>query len=156
MSVTLVVNNIEYQYPSPGTQPPWGQDATDWASEVTRVLNSLKGSADILETGANILNNVTSLTDVTDMKFDANIVRSFTIRGNITRVYDSSSIYEEFVLTGLKKASTWILQQDGIGNAGIDFTITPAGQIQYTSSNLTYSTTYSGLLKFRAISILSE
>ena len=150
MSIEVTVNNIPFNIPTQGQSAPWGEPLDGFFFEIARVLNSLKGSGD------NILNNVTTPTDVTDMKFDANLVRSFTIRGNLTRVYDSASVYEEFVITGLKKASTWALQQDGIGNAGIDFTITPAGQLQYTSSNLSYVTTYSGLLKFRAISILSE
>lgn len=155
MSTTLIVNNIPFEYPTQGTQPPWGDQASAWAEEVTKVLNSLKGNSDILETGANIANNVSSPQDVTDLKFDAGTVRSFAVRGNITRIYDSSSTYEEFVLVGLKTASGWELQQDGVGNSGITFSITPAGQVQYVSSNLSFSISYSGLLKFRGIGILN-
>ncbi len=155
MSVSLTVNNIPFELPTTGSQAPWSEGLDGWHEEVTRVLNSLKGTADILETGANIANNVTSVQDVTDLKFDAAIVRSFSIIGNITRTYDSNSVYEEFALSGLKNASGWVIQQDGIGQAGVTFTITSAGQVQYTSSNLSYTTSYSGLVKFRAVSLLT-
>lgn len=156
MSIQLTVNNIPFDYPNPGEQAPWGEGATGWATEVTRVLNSLKGNSDILETGANIANNITSAQDVTDFKFDPGTVRSFAVRGNITRLYDTNSVYEEFVLVGVKDATGWTLQQDGVGNSGITFSITPAGQVQYISSNLSYTSTYSGLIKFRGIGILNS
>lgn len=155
MSITLTVNNIPFEYPTQGSQPPWGDEASGWAEEVTKVLNSLKGSSDILETGANIANNITSPSDITDLKFDATGVRSFAVRGNITRTYDSNSKYEEFVLVGLRTATGWSLQQDGIGNTGVTFSITSAGQVQYISSNLPFSSSYSGLIKFRGIGILN-
>ena len=52
MAVTLTINNTPFEYPEPGDQAPWGEAATDWAVEVTRVLNSLSGPSDILETTA--------------------------------------------------------------------------------------------------------
>lgn len=153
--ITLTVNNIPFQLPTQGTQAPWADGLDGWHEEVTRVLNSLKGPSDILETGANISNNVSVPTDVTDLKFNSATVRSFTITGNITRVYDASSIYEQFTLEGLKTATGWEIAQSGIGDSGVTFSITPAGQIQYTSSNLSFTTTYSGLCKFRGLALLT-
>lgn len=155
MSITLTVNNIPFELPTQGSQAPWAEGLDGWHEEVTKVLNSLKGNSDILETGANIANNVTSPTDITDFKFNAAQVRSFAVRGNITRTNDANSQYEEFVLVGLRTATGWDLQQDGIGNAGVSFSITNAGQVQYTSTNLPFSSSYSGLMKFRGIGILN-
>lgn len=155
MSITLTVNNIPFELPTQGSQAPWAEGLDGWHEEVTKVLNSLKGSSDILETGANIANNVTSPTDITDFKFNAAQVRSFAVRGNITRTNDSNSQYEEFVLVGLRTATGWDLQQDGMGNSGVTFSITNAGQVQYVSTNLPFTTSYSGLMKFRGIGILN-
>ena len=155
MAITLTVDNIPFEYPAPGETAPWGEGATDWAERVTYVLNTLKGPADILETGANILNDQRYPADVTDMKFNASIVRSFKIEGNITRTYDSNSKYEEFTIVGLHNGSGWDLQQDGMGDAGVTFSITSSGQIQYSSTDLTYTISYSGLCKFRGIAILT-
>lgn len=151
----LYVNNVPFEYPEPGTQAPWGQGATDWASEVTTVLNSLKGASDILETAAIIANNVSSYTDIPDFKFNPSTVRSFKVECNIYRTANTSELAEVLTLTGLRTGSGWILQQDGVGNAGITLDITPAGQVQYTSSNMS-GTPYTGLMKFRGIGILNS
>jgi hypothetical protein len=155
LAITLTVNNIPFDYPENGENPPWGENATGWAAEVTKVLNSLKGTSDILETAAIIANNVTTLTDIPDFKFNPTIVRSFAVRGNIYRTSGAIELAEEFVLVGLRTSTGWILQQDGIGNSGVTFDITLQGQVQYKSSNLT-SGLYSGLIKFRGIGILNS
>ena len=154
MSIVLTVNNIPFEYPTQGTQSPWGDQASSWAEEVTKVLNSLKGPADILETAAQIQNNVSTPTDIPDFKFNPTIVRSFSVKGNITRATSSSSIYEECTLVGMKTATGWDLQQDGVGNSGVTFSITAGGQVQYTSSNFVGQT--SGIIKFRGIGILNS
>lgn len=156
MAIILYVNNIPHKVPTTGEQAPWSEGLDTWHEEVTKVLNSLKGSSDILETGASIANNVSTPQDVTDLKFDAAKVRSFVVNGNITRLYDTSSKYEEFTLTGLKTDSGWKLQQEGVGDAEVAFSITNSGQVQYISSNLTVISSYSGLSKFRGQAVLQE
>ncbi len=157
MAITVYVNNIPFILPTSGEQPNWADNGLDgWHEEVTKVLNSLKGSNDILETGASISNNQVTPADVTDLKFDGTVVRSFVIEGNITRIADTTAKYEEFTLVGLREGTDWVLQQDGVGNSGVTFSITPVGQVQYTSINMTVVSTYSGLIKFKAISLLQS
>ena len=56
------------------------------------------------------------------------------------------NLYE---LKGLRTSSNWLLQSNTMGNnVGIDFTITNAGQIQYTSTNI--DNWISTNIKFRA------
>lgn len=155
MSITLVVNNIPFEYPTEGTQSPWGQSATDWANEVTKVLNSLKGSADILETSAIIANNVTSFTDIPDFAFNSTTVRSFRVECNVYRSAGATVLTEAFTLTGLNTGAGWVLEQDGVGNSGITIDITGTGQVQYKSTNMT-DTPYTGVIKFRGIGILNS
>lgn len=156
MAITLTINNIPFEYPEPGEQSPWGQGATDWATEVTNVLDSLKGSSDILETSAIVENNVSSPKDITGLAFSSTVVRSFTVTGNIYRISGTTEYVEEFELSGMHTTSGgWVLSQTGMGDAEVLFSITPAGQIQYISSNLT-STPYSGIFKFRGIALLTN
>jgi len=154
MSITLTVNNIPFEYPTEGTQSPWGSEATDWAAEVTKVLNSLKGASDILETSAIIANNITTYTDIPDFLFNPSTVRSFKVECNVYRTTGVTTLTEVLTLTGLNTGSGWILQQDGIGNSGIILDITNSGQVQYKSSNLSGQT--AGLIKFRGIGILNS
>lgn len=157
MSKTLTVNNTPYEYPTPGDEPGWGEDATGWAEEVTDVLNDVLGSDDILETTFTIDNNISTPTNVTGLLFSTATVRAAEIDYSVYRRTDSSTsgnaesgkmtlIYDNDAAPGSK----WSLVTYGIaGNAGVNFTITDAGQVQYESTNIT-GTNYSGTMKFRA------
>lgn len=155
MSILVSVNNIPFEIPAQGASAPWGESLTDYFVEVARVLNSLKGANDILETGATIQNNVTSFTDIPDFKFNTATVRSFAVQCSVSRETGTTKIYESFVLAGLRTDTDWILQLEGFGDAGIELDITPAGQVQYRSSNIS-GTGYQGLLKFRGIGITNS
>ena len=155
MAVTLIVNNTPFEYPEQGEQQPWGEPATNWAIEVTDVLSSLKGSADILETSASVLNNQATPINIIGLYFDINTVRSFVVQGNISRPYGSGSQKnEQFTIVGINNGSDFDIQQDGIGDAEVDISILPNGQLQYTSTNLSSGLT--GILKFRGIGILKS
>jgi hypothetical protein len=163
MSKTFIVNNIPFEYPEQGEQQPWGESATAWAEEVTRVLNSVKGPADLLETRSDVANNVTIFQNVTDCFFDSNSVRSFNLSGNVYRKIgtvgvDLVELYEQFELNGVYTGSLgWRLQQESQGNAGVTFQITPTGQIQYKSSNVTGDPlTYEGILKYKGVGISNQ
>lgn len=155
MSIILTVNNVPFNIPVQGEQPPWGSDLTDYFTEVAKVLNSLKGANDILETGATILNNQTTFQDIPDFKFNPAVVRSFSVQGSVSRTTGTTKVYESFVLSGLRTDTDWILQLEGFGDSGIILDITPAGQVQYKSSDIT-GTGYTGLIKFRGIGILNS
>lgn len=154
MAITLTLNNTPIEYPEPGDQAPWGSGATDFAVEVARILNSLSGPSDILETSAIIDNNVTSPLPVGSFFFDPVAVRSFSVQVSIYRTFGTSEVAEQLLFNGVNMgASGWLLQTDGIGNAGVTLDITNLGQVTYTSSNLTGL--YSGIIRFRGIGILS-
>ena len=133
MSVTLIVNNTPFDFPEQGEQSPWGEPVQGWASEVTKVLNSLSGPSDILETSAIINNNVSSPTPISGFFFDPGTVRSFTVKCSVYRQANAVEMTEEISLVGLfTGAGGWLLQQDGIGNAGITLDIMSSGQVTYT------------------------
>lgn len=155
MAITLIVNNTPFEFPEQGEQSPWGQPVQEWASEVTTVLSSLKGPSDILETSAIIDNNISSPTAISGFAFDPSTTRSFSVQCAIYRTYDASEKSEELNLVGLYTgAGGWLLQQDGIGNAGVTLDITSGGQVTYTSTNLVGSS-YSGIIKFKGVGLLS-
>lgn len=152
MAITLIVNNIPFEYPTQGEQAPWGEAASGWANEVTTVLASLKGPSDILETSSSIANGQTD-QPIVGLFFDPLNVRSFTVTGNVFRNTDTQSVYEEFTLKGLNIGSSFLLQQEGFGESYVSFSIDTSGQIKYTSNTLT-GTNYSGIIKFRGLGIL--
>lgn len=154
MSKQLIVNNTPFDYPESGESAPWGEAATGWAEAVTNTLASVSGPSDILETSDTINNNQTTFLDIANFVFDSATTRSFSVRGNVYRTTISSQIAEEFLLIGLFQGSLgWILQQEGIGDAGITFNLNSTGQVQYKSSNFVGQT--AGIIKFRGVGILN-
>lgn len=153
MSKQLTVNNVPFQYPTPGDEPGWGNGATDWASEVTDVLSNLLGPDDILETPFNIANDQQTLADVTGLIFNAGSMRSSVVTYSIFR---SSTLNP----SGNTEAGQIFVSYDNnegfsigigniVGNSGVNFSILPSGQIQYTSTDID-SLNYVGVMKFSA------
>lgn len=157
MPQTLIVNNIPFEYPVPGDEPGWGQPASDWAAEVTDVLNDLLGPNDITQTSFTILNNISISSDVAGLSFNTGQVRSAIIEYSIYRVSTGSPsgnaesgimniVYDNSAAPGSKWLLTVGFQN---GNSGVTFTITDNGQFQYQSSDIG-AAGYNGIMKFRA------
>ena len=101
---------------------------------------------DLLEQTFAVVNNVAVLTDITGFSFANATTRSFEAQVSIDRSGDG--LYEKFDIEGIQKAGSWDISVEAVGDdSGIEFDITAAGQVQYTSSNLTSG----GTLRFRAI-----
>lgn len=99
---------------------------------------------DINQTSFTAADNQSSTANITGFAFSNATVRSFDALVSIVR----SSTYETFTLRGIQKGSSWEISQDFTGDdTGLIFSITTAGQIQYTST----STGSTALVKFRAI-----
>lgn len=157
MSVTLTVNNNPHEFPQTGDSPGWGDAVTGWAEDVTTVLDTLLGSSDITLTSATVLNNQSSVVNVAGLSFNTGTVRAAIIEYSIYRVSSTnpsgkaetgtiSLVYDNSAGAGNK----WSIAHGQIvGNAGIIFSITDAGQVQYTSTDIG-STSYSGVMKFKA------
>lgn len=155
MATNLTVNNNVYAYPEPGDEPGWGADATGWAEEVTTVLTSLQGADDIPETTFNIANNQSSLATVTGLDFNPATVRSAVIDYSIYRTTNSTELAEKGTLELVYKNGGTVTEKWSIGrvffgdDAGVEFSMTDAGQMEYTSTNVS-GTGYVGEMKFEA------
>lgn len=158
MSKTLIVNNKTFDYPSDGQDPGYGGQATDWAVEVTSVLNTILAPGDILSTTFDINDNVTVPLQIQGLAFDSSLNRSAVIQYSIYRTCtDSPSgnaesgtisiIYDNLAPVNQK----WKMTQNKNGEAGVVLTISDLGQFSYTSSNLDLGAGgYSGIMKFSA------
>ena len=110
---------------------------------------STGGSAgDINETSFSAANNQAAAVNLTGLAFANATVRSFEAQLSIY-INATSSLYEVFTLRGIQKGSSWDLSVTSNGdNSGIVLSITSAGQVQYTSTNV--SGFSSNTMKFRA------
>lgn len=106
-------------------------------------------AGDIAETSFSLANNQGSPANVTGFAFANGTVRSFDALVSIY-IDATTDLFESYKLHGIQKGSSWEMSQTAVGDdSQVVFTITNAGQIQYTSGN--YTGFSSGTIKFRAI-----
>jgi len=106
-------------------------------------------AGDINETSFNVANNQVAPDDITDFVFSNAEVRSF--RAHVSVFIDATSnLYEELEIYGIQKAAGWEISSVSTGDDSlVNFSITSAGQLQYTTPS--YAGFSSGVIKFRAI-----
>ena len=103
---------------------------------------------DIPRTSAVALDNQSSPQNITGLLFNSAITNSFDATVYVAR----GSTYAEYTIRGIYKAASlnWEISQDYIGDdAGIAFSITSIGQMQYTTT----SSGNNAALYFRAITV---
>lgn len=128
-------------------------DSAAGLKSMTRA-NFLSGIAtssagDINETSFSAANNQVSAANVTGLAFANGTVRSF--RADVSVFIDATAnLYEKFTLEGIQRDSDWSMEVSSVGDASnVTFTITAAGQVQYTSGNEAGFS--SNTMKFRAV-----
>lgn len=130
------------------TDPSSAQDAA--TKNYVDGFSIQKSAGDIKETSFSAANNQVTAADVTGFAFANGTVRSFQALVSVS-IDATTDLFEVFELSGIQVASAWYfsnMMSNG-DDSGITFTITTAGQIQYTSTNV--SGFASDTIKFRAI-----
>jgi hypothetical protein len=104
-------------------------------------------AGDIAENSFAIAESATNAA-VTGLAFANGTVRSF--KADISVEIDATAdLYEKFEIEGIQKGADWEISISSVGDdALIDFDITAAGQVTYSST--TYAGFVSGAIKFRA------
>jgi len=100
---------------------------TDDRAEITPFLHSTATVA--------LNNNEASPVDITGLLFNSAKAKSAIIHYAITRDADTDE-EESGELHIVFSNSAWLLSQEFTGSTGVKISITAAGQLQYTSSNL--------------------
>lgn len=150
MSTELTVGSETFNYPENNQSPGYGEDAHDWAVAVTSTLSTISGPNDITISSDTIANNQSSSVAIVGLQFGTAAVRSFEITYIVYRTSDSSTVTESGKMFGTYDgSSSWAFTVETIGDAGMAFEITAAGQVKYYSTDHT-GTNYSGLIKFKA------
>lgn len=151
MSTPVVINGQDFNIPTQGQNPPWGEDLSALLIAMVASLNGLQGPNDILLTPFTISNNTSSSANVTGALFDTTKVRAAIIDYSIYRSTSTTELSEvgTIYLTYKSTAGTWDMSQTYGGDSGVTFSITAGGQLQFTSTNLS-GTGYVGKMKFSA------
>jgi len=107
---------------------------------VTNVENQLAELADeTTEYSFTIENDQDDPADVTDLVFDKDQFKAAIVDYLIQRITDEEELVEVGYMLAfyLSESETWVLTQGPTGgDAGVTFTITAAGQVQYVSTSI--------------------
>jgi hypothetical protein len=122
------------------------------ALAVKSYVDALPAAIIVSQSSFTIANNQSSATNITGLLFNPASFRSVKIDYAIYRQTDtaSSAVAQvgqlKFVYN--TQATQWFMSDDYAGqDSGVEFSITSAGQIQYTSTNIS-GTNYVGTLKY--------
>ena len=111
--------------------------------------DSANSAGDIAETSFSAANNQAVAADVTGLAFVNATVRSFDAVISV-EIDATADLFEAFRIQGIQKGGSWDIAVEAVGdNSNVNFTITAAGQIQYTSGN--EAGFVSNVIKFRAV-----
>lgn len=122
---------------------------TDGSGQLSFASVSTGSPGDIAQTSFSLADNQASPANVTGFAFANASVRSFDALVSVS-IDATSDVFETFKLLGVQRGSDWSLSVESTGDdSGVAFSITNAGQIQYTSSS--YAGFASGTIKFRAV-----
>jgi len=117
-------------------------------AEVDSLIGDVFPTGSISETTYVISNSQTLPHNVDAFLFANASVRAFNATVTVV-VNATTSLYELFQINGVQKGSDWEITIQSTGDvSGVSFSITSAGQIQYTSAN--YAGFVSGAIKFKA------
>lgn len=124
--------------------------SNDGSGNITSVTN-YASAGDIKETSFSAANNQAVAANVTGLAFANGTVRAASVLLSVY-VDATTDLFEVFTLKLIQKAAAWTMAPESTGDtSGFVFTVTSAGQVQYTNNNYTGFT--SATLKFRAITV---
>lgn len=155
MSVEVTVGSETFEIPVQGEGSGWGEDTTSWIQAISESFATVFNSQDIKPTAATLANNQITAANIVGLRFDTSEVISVEVKFFIKRIYDSgaSVSVETGSISGYYSGSQFIISVESIGNSGVTIDVTSSGQFQYTSSNLTNST--SNIIVFTAKTMLN-
>jgi len=123
----LNIGGQSYNYPDPGREPGWGEDATAWAEAVTEAIGSSFAAGDIR--GSVDLPPAATATNVESMLI--NSVDS--VAGEVLYYVSGPTQFQTGKLTLTRTSSNWRLTREYVGDSiPLILTVTSSGQIQYT------------------------
>ena len=153
MSITVTIGSDSYIIPTNNQNPGWGEETTDWMVKVSSTLNDNAGVNDKLLTSFNIANGQSTAASIIGCVFDIATVKSIQMTYMVIRTKGTNVLTETGTLTALWNGVTWKFGVEKIGDAGMDFDILNSGQVQYFTTNMTDSGSYSGKILYRAKTI---
>jgi len=125
--------------------------ATDTKKTYGIVDSELVSIGSVDQGDVSIINNQTTAADITGLSFVNTTVRAFNVDYTVYRKTDTASsavaAVGRFRAVYNTQAGVWNSSQDSAGDSSIELSVTPSGQVQYTSTDIS-GTGYEGNLSY--------
>lgn len=152
---TIQIGDNIFELPLTGSNPSWGENLSEIIEALADSSQLIQGPNDVLLSSANILNNQTSPVNLGNLAFNTANVLAVEVDYFVVRTFDIGSgvqsVTENGKLTANYDGANWKLSQISTGQVGVEFLITPQGQVRYLSSDLAGH--INGTARFRAKTI---
>jgi hypothetical protein len=143
----LIVKGQSFNYPDPGREPGWGEDATEWAKAITEALSEVLSGGDIIKAQATLNTDTTVPGSVNNLAF----ISTQTRQADVMYVIKRGSLQENGKMTITFENSSWLITREFSGDdTGAVFTVSPTGQVLYTLNN---TPALNATMYFRAITL---
>lgn len=151
MPKIITIGTEDFEIPLQGENADYGEQLTDTFVAIADALASVQQPNDILTTTASIANNQAAFANIPGFSFDTSEVVSINSEYIVTRstTAPASVVTESGTIRGNYNGTSWTISHDYDGDAGMEFDITAAGQMQYKSSNIA-GAGYVGSIIFKA------
>lgn len=149
MPKNLTIGNEEFEFPLSGENAGYGSEITDWAQAVTEALSTVQKPNDILTTSATI-DNVVGTFNIPGFSFSTAEVISIDCKYFVKRITTAVTSVEVGKISGYFDGSNWGISIQTVGDANIQFGITPSGQVQYTIVSPLPGANHTGVIVFEA------
>ena len=160
MSVKITINGTVITLPSSGASPNWSPAIIEAFKQIEQALNSVSGQFDVPQQTMSITAFPSATATIDNLSFPTSRVRAATIFYSVYRQTDAIEVSEAGTLEICYNDSRpnnekWEIVRTGEGDASISFSISDSGQVSFTTSPVSGTTT-EATLAYRAISVLNE
>jgi hypothetical protein len=142
MSFTITIQGTEIQFPASSESPNWSEAIDQFATSVEAALSGLAGAFDV-PPQVYVIDSFNPVTDqaLPNFAFPVTDVRSIYIRYAVFRTTSTTTAYETGNIMAIYSPDNpvnnkWDFSVDRVGDGQITFSITDAGQIQFSTQTL--------------------
>jgi len=154
----IIIRGTPIDFPNTSASPQWAPAIIQFAQAVEEALGLVIGSFDIAPQIFDFTNNSNTSVSVTNLQFPVNDVRGAFISYTVFRTTSTNTVYEIGELQTVYNPDNsigekWEMTRSYTGDADITFSITDAGQVQFSTTAISGSG-HSGVISFQATALL--
>lgn len=160
----LIISGQVISFPDDSASADWAEGVISFAEATEQALSGLAGPFDVAPQTMDIsaYNTISNTAPITNLSFSTTSVKAITIYIATTRKSDitANSETQYNTLNAIYNADAsppWNMSTEGVGDAGITFTISSTGVVSFViNTAITVTSTYIAQLSYSAKALLTS